>query len=161
MTSVGSRGYGIGADVAPGIISSPVDATTQGPGSDGGSGTGKGSGNGEGDGRGLGPGRNLGFGNLGDGFGNGVTQPALLREVRPNYTAEAMRAKVQGLVTVQCVVLPDGTVGDVRIMKSLDGTFGLDREAVKAAKQWRFVPAKRQGEPVATMITIELTFNLR
>ena len=93
--------------------------------------------------------------------GNGVSSPAVIREVKPAYTAEAMRAKVQGTVWLQCVVMPDGTVGNVQITKSLDSTFGLDQEAIKAAKQWRFKPGTRQGEPVPVLVTIELTFTLR
>ena len=85
----------------------------------------------------------------------------MIREVKPAYTAEAMRAKVQGVVWLRCVVMPDGNVGRVEVVRSLDSTFGLDQEAVKAARQWRFVPGMRQGEPVAVRITIELTFTLR
>jgi len=81
--------------------------------------------------------------------------------VKPAYTAEAMRAKVQGTVWLQCVVMPDGSVSEVQITKSLDSTFGLDQEAIKAAKQWRFKPGMRQGEPVPVRVTIELTFTLR
>ena len=51
-----------------------------------------------------------------------------------------MRAKVQGTVLLECVMLPDGSVGRVDVVKSLDSTFGLDQEAVKAARQWRFRP---------------------
>src|SRR5450759_4506282 len=47
------------------------------------------------------------------------------------------------------------------IVKSLDPVFGLDQEAIKAAKQWRFAPGKRQGQPVAVLVSIELTFTLR
>ncbi len=72
-----------------------------------------------------------------------------------------MRAKMQGTVLLECVVLPDGTVGDTRIVKSLDQVFGLDEQAVKAAKKWRFVPGQRLGEPVPVLVTIELTFTLR
>jgi len=54
-----------------------------------------------------------------------------------------------------------GTVGDVEIVKSLDPVFGLDQEAVKAAKQWLFRPGTRFGEAVPVLITIELTFTLR
>jgi TonB family protein len=72
-----------------------------------------------------------------------------------------MRAKVQGVVWLECVVLPDGSVGDVRVSRSLDPVFGLDQEAVKAARQWRFMPGSKQGEPVPVLITIELTFTLR
>jgi TonB family protein len=87
--------------------------------------------------------------------------PTLLKKVDPQYTADAMRAKVQGLVVLECVVLADGTVGRVEVIRSLDSTFGLDQEAIKAAKQWRFRPGTRFGEPVAVLVTIELTFTLR
>jgi protein TonB len=124
---------------------------------------------GSGVGRGAGPGRGSG---IGDGFGggtgggafrpgNGVMLPRPLKEVKPQYTADAMRAKVQGTVLLECVVLADGTVGDIEIIRSLDPTFGLDQEAVKAAKQWQFAPGTRFGEPVAVLVTIELTFTLR
>ena len=66
--------------------------------------------------------------------------PQLVRDAKPDYTAGAMRAKVQGVVVLECVVLPDGTIGNITIIKSLDKVFGLDQEAVKAARQWRFLP---------------------
>jgi TonB family protein len=92
--------------------------------------------------------------------GNGVTIPRLIRNVKPQYTAEAMRAKIQGSVMVECVVNTDGTVSNVRVIRSLDATFGLDQEAIKAAKQWLFAPGTRNGEPVPVMVSIELTFTL-
>ena len=91
----------------------------------------------------------------------GVTTPVVVVQVKPQYTAEAMRAKVQGLVTVECVVLPGGTVGDARIIRSLDPIFGLDQEAIAAAKKWRFKPGLLNGKPVPVIVTIELTFTLR
>jgi protein TonB len=124
-------------------------------------GRGTGTGVGPGTGSGLGPGSG---GNTGGGPmrpGNGVTLPVVLFEKKPQYTAEAMRAKVQGSVVLECVVLADGTVGPVEIVRSLDSSFGLDQEAVKAARQWRFRPGMRQGQPVAVLVTIELTFTLR
>ena len=90
----------------------------------------------------------------------GVTIPRLLKDVKPQYTSDAMRAKIQGSVMLECVVLTDGTVGDVRVIRSLDGTYGLDQEAIKAAKQWKFAPGTRNGEPVPVMVSIELTFVL-
>lgn len=74
---------------------------------------------------------------------------------------EAMRAKVQGVVLLECVVQTDGSVGDIKIVKSLDKTFGLDEEAIKAARVWRFVPGRRLGDPVAVYVTLELAFTLR
>jgi TonB family protein len=147
----------------PGTIvqNQPSATASQGAGSGGGAGTGTGTGIGQGQGSGLGAG--IGGGTGGGVYrpGNGVQLPRVVHEVKPQYTAEAMRAKVQGTVLLECVVLPDGSVGNVQVAKSLDPTFGLDQEAIKAAKQWRFQPGTRLGEPVAVLVTIELTFTLR
>ena len=142
-----------------GLLSGALDSA--GSGSGGGAGEGSGGGIGPGEGDGLGPGEGGGTGGGVFRPGNGVETPRLLREVTPKYTAEAMRAKVQGIVLVEAVVLPDGTVGDVEVVRSLDKVFGLDEEAIKAARQWRFLPGTRFGEPVAVLVTIELTFTLR
>jgi len=83
-----------------------------------------------------------------------------MQESKPHYTAEAMRAGVQGTVLLECVVSPDGTVSNARVLHSLDSTLGLDDEAIKAAKQWRFAPGTRNGEPVPVLVSIELTFTL-
>lgn len=72
-----------------------------------------------------------------------------------------MRAKIQGVVLLECVVMADGTVGRVTIVRSLDQAFGLDEQAVRAARQWRFTPGTRLGEPVPVVITIEIAFALR
>ena len=74
-----------------------------------------------------------------------------------------MRAKVQGSVWLECVVMPDGSVGNVRVIRSLDPVFGLDQEAIKAARLWRFKPGMnmKTNEPVPVLVTIELTFTLR
>ena len=138
----------------PGVVT-PSAPTT------GGAGTGPGTGAGSGQGSGLGPGFGGGFGGGAYRPGSGISLPTVLREVKPAYTADAMRAKVQGSVWLECIVMPDGTVGDVKVTRSLDPIFGLDQEAIKAAKQWRFRPGMRQGEPVPVIITIELTFTLR
>jgi protein TonB len=146
-----------------GAIEGTMAAATlsQGSGSSGGAGTGSGGGIGEGRGSGLGPGEGGGTGGGVYRPGNGVELPRVIKEVRPNYTADAMRAKVQGTVWVEAVVLPDGSVGEVSVVRSLDQTFGLDQEALKAARQWRFVPGTRFGQPVSVLVTIELTFTLR
>jgi TonB family protein len=148
-------------ETSPGLIESKENTTSQGTGTNGGAGTGSGTGIGNGQGSGLGEGSGGGTGGGVYRPGNGVESPRLLRSVRPNYTAEAMRAKVQGVVRLEGVVLPDGTVGDVKVMRSLDPVYGLDQEAVKAARQFRFVPGTRFGEPVAVLVSFEIEFTLR
>jgi len=150
-------------DSLPGAIEAPPGPPTasQGSGSGGGAGTGSGTGIGPGSGSGLGPGSGGGTGGGTYRPGNGVTTPIVLREVKPQYTSDAMRAKVQGSVWLECVVRPDGSVGDVKVLRSLDSTFGLDLEAMKAARQWRFRPGTRMGEPVSVLVIIQLDFTLR
>jgi TonB family protein len=146
----------------PGVITpSAPNTESQGAGSEGGAGTGKGAGVGPGQGSGLGPGYGGGTGGGAYRLGAGIVSPVVLKEVKPAYTADAMRAKVQGSVWLECIVMPDGSVGEVKVTRSLDPIFGLDQEAIKAAKMWRFKPGMRQGEPVPVIITIELTFTLR
>ena len=90
-----------------------------------------------------------------------VTAPKLVRETKPRYTDDAKRAKIQGVVHVEAVVKTDGTIGDVRVTRSLDKEFGLDERAVAAVKEWRFVPGQKDGAAVPVLVEIELTFTLR
>ena len=152
-----------GQMVMPGALNGVPSAppTSQGSGSGGGAGTGTGTGSGPGSGSGLGPGSGGGYGGGVYQPGNGVSLPQLLYEAKPQYTPDAMRAKLQGEVLVQAVVMPDGTTQNVRVIRSLDAAFGLDQEAVKAVRQWRFRPGMRQGQPVPVEITVAVNFNLR
>ncbi len=152
-----------GEIVLPGAMQGIPDPsiTSQGPGSGGGYGTGRGTGTGPGQGSGLGPGSGGGTGGGVYRPGSGVTSPRPIAQPRPQYTADALRAKIQGVVYLDCVVLPDGTVGNVEVTKSLDSVFGLDLEAIKAVKQWRWVPGMRQGVPVPVLVSVEMGFNLR
>jgi periplasmic protein TonB len=134
---------------------------SQGTGTGTGAGTGSGSGIGSGSGSGLGAGSGGGTGGGVYRPGNGVLMPIVISEVKPSYTADAMRQKIQGIVMVEAVVMPDGGVGQVQVVRSLDPTFGLDQEAVKAVRRWRFRPGTRFGQPVPVLVEIELTFTLR
>jgi periplasmic protein TonB len=140
--------------------SAPPTAS-QGSGIGGGSGTGSGTGSGPGRGSGLGPGEGGGTGGGVFQIGNGVMPPDLIHRTSPQYTAEAMRAKIQGVALLSGIVAVDGTLQEIRIARSLDGTFGLDQEAIKCVRQWRFKPATRQGQAVPVYVTIEVAFNLR
>ena len=87
------------------------------------------------------------------------SDPVPIRQPRPAYTEAALQAKIRGAVELSVVILPNGTVGDVRVTKSLDSVYGLDEQAIKAAKQWLFRPALLNGRPVAFTTVMILTFN--
>ena len=89
----------------------------------------------------------------------GVTPPRLLRQVRPSYPGEAMRAKVEGDAHLEVEVLEDGSVGKVRELTNLPR--GLGQQAIAAVKQWRFQPARLAGQPGPVVVTVVMTFTLR
>jgi TonB family protein len=93
--------------------------------------------------------------------GEGITHPRLVREVKPKYTPEAMRARIEGWVKLEAVVLATGEVGDVEVIESLDKVYGLDDEAVKCVRQWRFDPGTKDGKPVAVRVEVEMSFTLK
>ena len=93
--------------------------------------------------------------------GNGITLPVVVKEVRPQYTAAAMEKRIQGSVWIGVVVGTSGDVTDVKITRSLDPDYGLDDAAMTAARQWKFKPGVKDGQPVAVRVTLELTFTLK
>ena len=92
--------------------------------------------------------------------GGDVTEPKLIKGPKPNYTPGSMKAKVQGSVFMEAVVLTDGSVGEVRVVRSLDKEHGLDDEAVKTVKEWRFTPGKKNDIVVPVVVEIQMSFTL-
>jgi TonB family protein len=93
-----------------------------------------------------------GRGNSSDG------RPVPLNKPRPNYTEDARRARVEGIVRIRALVGANGSVRDVRLLTHLPD--GLDEEAILAVKQMQFKPAMKDNEPVAFWVTIEVEFNM-
>lgn len=147
----------------PGVISPVANpGDSRGPGAGPGAGGGDGPGDGPGKGGGLGPGED---GNTGGGVyepGSDISMPRLIHETKPVYPAGALRLRLQGLVFLEGIVLPDGSLDRIRITRSLDPTFGLDAEAIRTVKEWRFAPGRdRDGRPVPVRVGIEMAFTLR
>ena len=72
-----------------------------------------------------------------------------------------MRAKVQGRVKLEVVIKTDGTVGEARVVRSLDRVFGLDDSAIKSLKDYRFVPGMKDGLPVPVLVSMEVEFTTK
>ena len=121
-------------------------------------GAGTGGGIGEGEGSGLGPGTGGGFGGGAYRMGSGITPPALLKQVRPSYTDDALAKKVQGEVILEVVILAEGKIGTVRILRGLSA--GLNQKAIECVRQWLFVPGKFKGQPVDVIAEIEVNFSI-
>jgi len=132
---------------------------SQGAGFGGGVGEGSGTGIGSGTGPGMGSGSSGGFGGGAYRLGPGVVAPTLLKHVRPKYTTEALRLKIQGTVVLEVVVGRDGIPAAIRVARSLDAA-GLDNEAIAAVREWRFTPGRVADTPVDVLVTILLDFRI-
>lgn len=130
---------------------------SSGPGSGGGIGTGDGGGVGPGDGPGLGPGSGGGVTTTRSQRGS-FSGPTLVFKVEPEYTDDARKARLQGLVSLVAEVGADGRIRSARVVRGLG--MGLDERAMEAVTQWRFRPARRDGVAVAAPAIIEVHFHL-
>lgn len=88
------------------------------------------------------------------------TDAEATRRVDPKYTLDAMRARIQGTVSLELSVSQMGSVTAVRVTQSLDSELGLDTQAMSAAAQWMFKPATVNGKTVASTVAITMEFRL-
>jgi TonB family protein len=90
-----------------------------------------------------------------------VSAPTPLTALKPDYTSTVMKRRIDGkridgYVELELDVLPDGTVGTVALVTSLDPD--LDAEAAQTAKRWKFTPGMMNGKPVAVRTVVRLQY---
>jgi TonB family protein len=90
--------------------------------------------------------------------GNGISNPVPVYRPEPRYSEAARLAKIQGGVLLSLVVDQDGATRNIKVIRSLDP--GLDQMAIEAVRQWKFRPGQKDGNPVAVMAQIEVSFRL-
>src|SRR5579884_234867 len=139
-------------------LSKVIGPPSNGTGAGGGIGSGSGGGVGSGTGPGVGPGHGGGYGGGAYRVGGGVSAPKVVYEPDPEYSEEARKAKYQGTVVLWVVVGPDGKPHEIRVQRALG--MGLDEKAIEAVRQWKFDPAKKDGQAVAVQINVEVNFRL-
>jgi len=93
------------------------------------------------------------------GFG-GVSTPRILLEGRvpPRYPAEAEERGIRGSVSLKVLVLRDGSVGRVDVLRVDPAGWKFDDAAVEAVLEWTFEPARYRDEPVDVVHTISVAF---
>jgi periplasmic protein TonB len=82
--------------------------------------------------------------------------PVPVRTFAPEYPEELRRDGVSGLVTVKCTIDAQGNVVDPVVEKSSNAAF--EKPALAALMKWKFKPAKQDGAPVATRVSIPIKF---
>ena len=155
----------------------PSDGTGKGGGQGSGVGRGQGSGNGLGQGSGNGSGSGGGNGNgngNGTGDGNsvagtpppppparpvGVTEKIkFISKPKASYTDQARTNQIQGTVRLRVTFSASGQIGSISPVSGLP--YGLTEQAIAAARQIRFEPAKRNGVAIPTTAVVEYNFNI-
>lgn len=93
---------------------------------------------------------------------NNVSNPILIEatKVEPEYPELARVARVDGQVILQAIVMKDGTVGDISVIRVNRPNLGFEESAVAAVNQWRYSPALQNGKPVEVYFTVVVDFSL-
>ena len=133
------------SDAAP---ASPTAAAPAGDGAGAGRATGAAAGDGP---AGVGAG-------VGVGGGDGEAAP-MAGNPKPSYPIAARRAGKEGVVLVHATIGADGTCTEVSLARS-SGVPSLDQAALDVLRQWRFTPARRGGQPVASEVNQSIAFHL-
>ena len=90
---------------------------------------------------------------------NPAVRPVLRKSVPPQYTPEARKARVQGVVILEVVVERDGRISGGKVLKPLP--FGLTQKAIDSLKEYRYTPAKNaRGETVRCLMNVLVQFKL-
>jgi TonB family protein len=87
-----------------------------------------------------------------------ITPPHATYQPDPSYPNKARKKRQQGTILLTLVVGTDGQPYDVAVDRGLNSD--LDEAAVETVKRWRFIPASREGKPVAAEIKVEVSFKL-
>jgi periplasmic protein TonB len=82
----------------------------------------------------------------------------ITERTEPKYTREARRIGVQGVVTLKLLLLPDGKIDRIRVVRRVP--YGLTENAILAACEIKFKPALKGGQPVAQWANIDYVFRL-
>ena len=85
-------------------------------------------------------------------------KPKLINEIKPVYPEIARQSMVQGTVVIQALIDEEGQVYIEKVIQSVPM---LDQAAIDAVRQWKYSPAKLNGEPVKVHADITITFRLK
>jgi TonB family protein len=90
--------------------------------------------------------------------GGSVAEPRKVHNVPPAYPDDARAAGIEGTVILDALIDAEGYVADVEVLQSVPM---LDRAAVEAVKQWRYLPTLLNGEARPVWMTVTINFTLQ
>jgi protein TonB len=90
--------------------------------------------------------------------GGDIKEPKKIKDVKPEYPEAAKAAGIQGIVIIEAIIGTDGSVNEAKVLRPVPE---LDRAAIDAVMQWKYTPTLLNGEPVAVIMTVTVTFTLQ
>ena len=91
--------------------------------------------------------------------GGNITEPEKLSGPNPVYPEAARRARIQGVVVLECTIGKTGSVQEVKVLRPLP--LGLTEAANDAVRKWKFKPSTLNGKPVEVLYILTVRFNLQ
>ena len=90
-------------------------------------------------------------------IGGSIPEPRKLKNVSPVYPPDAIQARVQGVVVLECTISTSGKVVKTRVLRGIPL---LSEAAVAAVEQWEYTPTLLNGVPVPVIMTVTVNFKL-
>jgi TonB family protein len=87
--------------------------------------------------------------------GGTIKTPLRIQDAAPVLPPVALQAGVRGVVIVEIIIATDGSVSDVKVLRSIPL---LDQAAIAAARQWRYEPTYLNGAPIPVIMTATVDF---
>jgi TonB family protein len=82
----------------------------------------------------------------------------IIKKSEPRYTEQARRNHTSGWVVLRVVLKSSGEIGDIKVIKDLPD--GLTEECIRVAREMKFEPAMKDGNPVSQYTRVEYTFSV-
>lgn len=88
-------------------------------------------------------------------LGSDIQPPKKVKDVKAVYPADALARQLRGTVVIEATINTDGRVVDAVVRRSIPG---LDQAALNAVRQWEYEPARKNGAPIAVIMTVTVAF---
>ena len=90
--------------------------------------------------------------------GGDVKAPVVINRVEPSYPEVARKARISGIVIVECIIDRTGAVRDAKVVQSSSKLF--EQSALDAVQRWQFSPGTLHGQPLDTIFDLTVKFEI-
>jgi protein TonB len=88
-------------------------------------------------------------------------RPQVVRQTAPIFPASAVRKNVEDVVVLRVLVAADGRAEEIQVLRGSMKDSSFDNAAVMAVQLWKFSPARKAGQPVASWFNVAVPFQMK